>query len=221
MQKQTKRKIKEWAVYLIPIASFIASVLLKFALLIYAPICLLGAIVLHYLITHNDKASEKAISDQLTAFMGVADFPKDADIRCTLWVPIKGDRVKQAVHYLPAGKVHKGRVMGSRKGVVGEAMRTRVTQCLVLTEPQYSNPAEFRRIAQKDWGFTEEETLKLDGTRKSYVAIPILGDADGDNEQDVLAVIYCDSNRTETFQDEAAVKELAGKMVPFFKHLFN
>lgn len=156
-----------------------------------------------------------ALEAAIDAFINAMKFPKDENVRCCIYVPIKGGQVlKQITCYVP-GRGEGDKKIHSSKGIVGRAYRETKHRIEILKDPNYSSAEFFQAKMVERWGFTQEEVRNLTQDRRAYCALVIKNE-----KGEVLGVLYCDSNKTATFEHPDTFERAQG-FAPFFSELLK
>ncbi len=103
------------------------------------------------------------------------------------------DKVRQVTPYALCGTYGSGR-KGFRdsKGIVGLCFRTQEACVEEIPAEQ-----DFRERMKNQWGFDDKDVNQMQGNRKSYMCVPIMGRAGK-----VIAAIFLDSTENNAFTDE-------------------
>jgi hypothetical protein len=125
-------------------------------------------------------------------------------LRITVHVPVvrkKNKMLQQVTEYVgdPRGN-HRGksagRVLASNKGIIGRALGSATTDCLVASRDTENLPTYIAAL-QEEWHFTEVEARRLDASAMSWMTIRLK-----DGEGNVQGIVYCDSILKDFFTEE-------------------
>lgn len=125
------------------------------------------------------------------------------------------DEIEQLLPYVGGTGGGAGRRFPIRAGVSGRAARSGK----VIRMHLESDSQEAMRNNMVEWGFTVADAKSLTQGRMSYMAIPIHSSANDLRAENVIAIIYLDSNRKNAFTDD--VSQLALKAAIGFFEYFN
>jgi hypothetical protein len=168
------------------------------------------------LVVYPGRYEVGALEAALDAFINAMKFPKDENVRCCIYVPTKGGEIlKQITCYMPGRGGGGGKKVHSSKGIVGRAFRETKHRIEILKDPNYSSVEFFQAKMVERWGFTREEVRTLTQDRRAYCALVIKND-----KGEVLGVLYCDSNKTATFEHPDTFERAQG-FAPFFSELLK
>lgn len=168
------------------------------------------------LVVYPGRYDVPALEAALDAFFDAMGFPSDENVRCCIYVPIKGgQQLSQITCYMPGHAGAGGKKVHSSKGIVGSAYRESEHRIEILKDPQYSSAEFFQSRMVARWGFTKEEVRALTQDRRAYCALVVKNE-----KGEILGVLYCDSDKTATFEHPDTF-ERAQKFAPFFSELLK
>jgi len=125
--------------------------------------------------------------DQLVSF-ALTGIP---DLRCTYYLPVYRDKLKQSCDYIPNGR-GAGRKFSNTKGIIGKTYSDKGPKLV-----NFYDDADFRIRMVSEFGWTEEEVKLRTLDRRSYYCYPIVNE---DNK--VLGVVYFDSSEYQAFSND-------------------
>jgi hypothetical protein len=174
-----------------------------------------GCVVIIVFAVKPGRYNESALEAALEAFHSALKFPSESDVRCAIWVPVKGgSTMEQITPYMPGRKPGKGKRLPTSKGIAGNAYRRKKHTRVTLTD-RAKDSEGFQNEMVDRWGFTKEEAYRLAQDRRAYYALVIK-----DDKEEVIGVLYCDSNDASAFP-VPAVTERAEELVAFFDELIK
>jgi len=125
----------------------------------------------------------------------------DGKLRATIHrvLPGKGgdrgaEEVEQLLPYVGGSGGPAGRTFSVRSGITGKAVRERSIFTASRQSPDYET---FLTELVRDWSYTAADARRLTPNRRSWMAVPIPGEADS-----VSAVVYLDSSEPDFFGTE-------------------
>jgi hypothetical protein len=128
----------------------------------------------------TEKRWQMMTRQRLNTLLALARLP--GAVRATVHVPRRfGRRYRQAVDYVPQGN-GRGRSFPLSEGIAGESFTTK--QQLV---ENFTDQAEYDKDMVTKYGYSVEQLSKRTRSRRSYMAVPIVSDAER-----VVAVVYFD-----------------------------
>jgi putative methionine-R-sulfoxide reductase with GAF domain len=172
---------------------------------------LLGSVVKTLQAFHKDKAAKKAKSpidllgcihpvyEVLLALRRSQGKDGTGKLRLTIHrVDHATSQIEQCVDYI--GETDSTRVAGRRfqvsQGIVGRAARMGE---VIVVERTVKTDDEYIADMMKEWSYTRSEAERLDRSRWSFMAVPILGD---DSQQSrAIGVLYADSTDPQFFSE--------------------
>lgn len=163
------------------------------------------SIVCQWLVSNcRHEYSPGIVGDFLKVFRSILDPSGKAEIRCILWIP-EGEYLYARSNYVPSNSRPTISKMHTSKGAIGLAYRKKKIICHI-----YDKSTPVKDELEDDWSFTTDEAATIDTTRICHLAIPVI-----DVNNDVIAVIYCDSGDQQTdqlFKDQAVLAYNAAQM---------
>lgn len=120
----------------------------------------------------------------------------DGTVRVTLYGVTEPRRdeveeLEQVIAYVGSSRSKIGRRYPVTVGLIGLAVRTGEPQ---IGQRTADNDDDYRKELIHQWGFTKEMAAEITIDRRSFIAIPIKGEAD-----EVIGVVYADSNLNGAF----------------------
>lgn len=121
---------------------------------------------------------------------------KNAGLRLTVHVPAKSDTLQQVLDYVGDDRGGKtcDRLFSIHCGATGKAFRER---CFCTAVRQSDDHGAYIKEMVSEWGYAEIDAKKLDGTARSWMAVPLVNGV----ANVIEGIVYLDSTDKEFFTD--------------------